>query len=133
MKYILTQDEYKNIVPDNMGVFTSYEKTDFGEVWYMTSDPKGIFRFAIYRYDDDRDTIYLSNVFVSEDHRKQGLGNTILNAADEVAKKLKANAICLKVKRDSFVHDWYERNGYTDLSIDEEEPEYIWMTKNIGE
>ena len=61
MKYVLTQDEYKNIVPDNMGVFTSYEKTDFGEVWYMTSDPKGIFRFAIYRYDDDRDTIYLSN------------------------------------------------------------------------
>ena len=133
MKHILTQEEYKNIMPDNMTVSTSYEKTDFGEVWYMTSDPKGIFifRFAIYRYDDDRDTIYLSNVFVSEEHRKQGLGNTILNAADEVAKNLKANAICLKVLQDSFVHDWYERNGYADLSIDEEEPEYIWMSKSV--
>ena len=131
MKHILTQEEYKNIMPDNMTVSTSYEKTYFCEVWYMTSDPKVIFRFAIYRYDDDKETIYLSNVFVNDDNRKQGLGNTILDAADRVANKLKANAICLKVLQDSFVHDWYERNGYSDLSIDEEEPEYIWMRKEL--
>lgn len=47
-----------------MEVTTKHEKTDFGDVWYMTSEPEGIFRFAIYRYDDDRETIYLSNVFV---------------------------------------------------------------------
>lgn len=112
-------------------IITKHEKTDFGDVWYMTSEPEGIFRFAIYRYDDDRDTIYLSNVFVGKEHRKNGLGNIILNAADKVAKKLKANTICLKVKQDSFVHDWYGRHGYTDLSIDEEEPQYIWMSKSL--
>lgn len=116
-----------------MEVITKHEKTDFGDVWYMTSKPEGIFRFAIYRYDDDRETIYLSNVFVGKEHRKNGLGNIILNAADKVAKNLKANTICLKVRQDSFVHDWYGRHGYTDLSVDEEEPLYIWMTKNIGE
>lgn len=56
-----------------MEVITKHEKTDFGDVWHMSSVPKDIFRFAIYRYDDDRETIYLSNVFVGKEHRKNGL------------------------------------------------------------
>ena len=115
-----------------MKVTTKHEKTDFGDIWYMSSVPKDIFRFAIYRYDDDKETVYLSNVFVSKEHRKQGLGNSILNTADKVAKKLKAKTICLKVKQDTFVHEWYGRHGYSDLSADEEEPQFIWMTKNIA-
>ena len=114
-----------------MKVTTNHEKTDFGDVWYMTSEPQDIFRFAIYRYNDDKETVYLSNVFVGKEHRKQGLGNIILNTADNVAKKLKANTICLKVKQDSFVHEWYGRHGYSDLSLDDEEPQFIWMRKKI--
>ena len=116
---------------ENMKVTTNHEKTDFGDVWYMTSEPQDIFRFAIYRYDDDKETVYLSNVFVGKEHRKQGLGNIILNTVDKVAKKLKANTICLKVKQDSFVHEWYGRHGYSDLNIDEEEPQFIWMRKKV--
>ena len=51
----------------------------------------------------------------------------------EIIKKLKANTICLKVKQDTFVHKWYGRHGYSDLSVDEEEPQFIWMTKNMNE
>ena len=116
-----------------MKVTTKHEKTDFGDVWYVLSEPQDIFRFAIYRYDDEKEIIYLSNVFVGKEHRKQGLGNSILNATDKIAKNLNAQTICLKVKQDSFVHEWYERHGYSDLSVDEEEPQLIWMTKNIGE
>lgn len=112
-------------------VIEKYEKTDFGDVWYITSKSKGIFRFAIYRYDDDRETVYLSNIFVCKEHRKNGLGAFILNVADEIAKKLKANTICLKVKQDSFYHNWYERYGYIDLNVDNEELQFIWMTKNV--
>ena len=118
---------------ENMKVTIKHEKTDFGDVWHMSSVPKDIFRFAIYRYDDDKDTVYLSNVFVDNAHRKQGLGNSILNTADKIAKKLNAKIICLKVKQDSFVHEWYGRHGYSDLTIDEDVPQFIWMTKNIGE
>ena len=114
-----------------MEITTKHEKTDFGDVWYMTSEPEGIFRFAIYRYDDDRETVYLSNVFVGEEHRKNGLGNIILNEADKVAKKLNAKTICLKVKQYSFVHDWYERHGYSNMIIDEDEPQFIWMRKSL--
>ena len=87
------------ILIKNMKVTTKHEKTDFGDVWHMSSVPKDIFRFAIYRYDDDKDTVYLSNVFVDNAHRKQGLGNSILNTADKVAKKLKANTICRKLSK----------------------------------
>lgn len=115
-----------------MEVTTKHEKTEFGDVWYMSSEPEGIFRFAIYRYDDDMETVYLSNVFVNKDHRKSGLGNYILNGADNMAKKLNAKSICLKVKQESFVHEWYARHGYSDLSVDEEEPQYIWMMKRVN-
>ena len=115
-----------------MKVAAKHEKTDFGDIWYMLSVPKDIFRFAIYRYNDDKKIVYLSNVFVSKEHRKQGLGNSILNTADKVAKKLKANTICLKVKQNTFAHEWYGRHGYSDLSIDEEESQFIWMAKYSG-
>ena len=98
----------------------------------MLSVPKDIFRFAIYRYNDDKKIVYLSNVFVSKEHHKQGVGNSILNTADKVANKLKANTICLKVRQEIFVHEWYGRHGYSDLSIDEEESQFIWMAKYSG-
>lgn len=39
---------------NNAKASVKQEKTDFGDVWYISSSPKGIFRFAIYRYDDDK-------------------------------------------------------------------------------
>lgn len=76
-------------------------------------------------------TIYLSNVFVDEERRKEGIGNSILNAADKIAKKMNADSICLKVKRESFVHEWYKRHGYSDLCTDEEDKEFTWMVKRF--
>ena len=114
-----------------MKILVKQEKTDFGDVWHISSSPKCIFRFAIYGYDDDKKTIYLSNVFVDEEHRREGFGNSILNVADKIAKKMNADSICLKAKIDSFVHEWYKRHGYSDLCIDEENKEYTWMVKRF--
>ena len=119
------------IMMNRMKISVKKEKTDFGNVWYISSNPKGIFRFAIYRYDDDKKTIYLSNVFVDKEHRKEGIGNAILNAADKIAKKMNADSICLKVKRDSFVYEWYKRYGYSDLCVDDEDKEFMWMVKRF--
>lgn len=113
---------------DNIEITTRHEKTDFGDVWYY-NDNSGIFRFAIYRYDDDVDTIYLSNVFVNKEYRKNGYGNAILNAVDNIAKEMRANAICLKVLKNSFPYEWYKKHGYSDLTVDKTEPKFIWMIK----
>ena len=80
-----------------------HKKTDFGDVWYVNA-VDGTYRFAVYKYDDDDETIYLSNVFVKEDSRRQGYGNEILTSAEDYAKRLK----------------------------DEEERGYMWMRKVLN-
>lgn len=107
-----------------------HKKTDFGDVWYVNAID-GTYRFAVYKYDDDNDTIYLSNVFVKEDSRRQGYGNEILTSAEEYANRLGVSVICLKVLSGSDVHRWYKRHGYEDLEKDEEERGYMWMKKDL--
>lgn len=85
-------------------------------------------RFSIYRYDDDKGTIYLAGVYVSESIRGKGYGNEILSVADQIAKIMNAHTICLKVKKDIEARNWYSRHGYCEI---EEEGDYIWMKKNI--
>ena len=109
-----------------------HKKTDFGDVWYVNAID-GTYRFAIYKYDDDPNTIYLSNVFVKEESRRHGYGNEILKAAEDYAKKFDVTAICLKVLSGSDVHRWYKRHGYEDLEKDEEERGYMWMRKMMKE
>ena len=111
-------------------IITREEQTDFGKIWYVNSSDNA-FRFAVYRYDDDLDTVYLSNVFVSEKRRGNGLGNVILNSAESIAKNMGAKTICLKAKKNSVVYDWYARHGYTDIEPDIEDADYEWMQKNI--
>ena len=108
-----------------------HKKTDFGDVWYVNA-VDGTYRFAVYKYDDDDETIYLSNVFVKEDSRRQGYGNEILTSAEDYAKRLNASVICLKVLSGSDVHRWYKRHGYEDLEKDEEERGYMWMRKVLN-
>ena len=102
------------------------ESTIFGKVWYISNSN---FKFAIYRYDDDPKTIYLSNVFVNENSRKQGYGNQILDFVDGIAERFTANTIILKANKQDFVHNWYTRHGYFDY--EEDFDDYIWMKKTI--
>ena len=116
---------------EKMKATTRHKKTDFGDVWYISSVPQGVFRFAIYRYDDDLETVHLSNVLVGREHRSHGWGNFILATANRIAKEMNADTLCLKVKRNSSAHEWYGRHGYSNLSVDEKEPQFIWMSKRI--
>lgn len=83
-------------------------------------------RFAFYQYDND--TIYLSSVFVEECNRKRGYGSKILKAAEEVAKTLGISKIRLKVERNTWMEEWYKKNGYEYLSPD---GEYNWLEKQV--
>lgn len=87
-----------------------------------------LLRFAFYQYDDD-DTLYLSSVFVEECNRKHGYGTKILKAAEEVAKTFGISKIRLKVETNSWMEDWYKRNGYEYLTS---EGKYDYLEK-VGE
>lgn len=86
------------------------------------------FRFALYSYNDDRGTIYLSNIRVEPSKRKNGIGNAILSVAEDEAREKGASTIVLKVMKSSWVHDWYEDHGYVDFCYDED-PDFMWMRK----
>lgn len=104
------------------------EKTDWGMVWNINGENKS-FRFSVYVYDDDNSTLYLSNVFVSKEHRGKGLGNKILETADKIAEKFGCKQICLKAKIGSNAYSWYKRHGYNDLEKDNEDNDYMWLIK----
>jgi N-acetylglutamate synthase-like GNAT family acetyltransferase len=114
-----------------MKLNSTEETTDYGKIWKYEAQDKS-FHFAIYKYSDDDDTYYLANVFVDESRREEGFGNVILSTAEDMAEKANAKIMCLKAKTDSFVHNWYKRHGYTDIGIDETEPSYTWMKKNLN-
>ena len=103
------------------------EITEFGKVFYYDFPN---YHFALYIYDDDDETIYLSNVKVDAEARGKGFGNKILEIAEREARKRNVSIICLKCLITSWVHNWYKKHGFEDLSLDVDE-DYIWMKKEL--
>lgn len=86
-------------------------------------------RFAFYTYKDEPGVLYLSNLFVEEASRKQGLGTKILKAAEKVAETMGAISVGLKVKQDSPANAWYRKNGYGYVAS---EYGYDWLEKKLN-
>lgn len=103
------------------------ETTNWGTIYYYKNS---YCRFALYAYNDDS-AIYLSNVKVKKSERDQGIGNKILKFANKEARRRNYSMICLKVLKSSWMHSWYGRHGYRDLSYDEENDDYIWMEHTL--
>ena len=104
------------------------EKTDFGYVWRMT-DSESRYRFAMYIYKDDIETMYLSNVYVEPKYRGKGFGKVILELASNFALKQNASTLFLMTKQDSIAHDLYKKFGYSDFGPVENRKGYVWMKK----
>lgn len=109
----------------------SVDYTEWGIVRFYI-DREHIYHFALYKYDDDKLTEYLSNVFVLNIKRREGLGNNILRLAEEEAISHGSKYLMLKAEKGSWVHSWYNRRGFMDFQDDEDNQEYIWMKKYLG-
>ena len=99
------------------------ETTNWGTIHYYKNS---YCRFALYAYDD-KSTIYLSNIKVKKSERGKEIGNKILEFANKEARKHNYSTICLKALKSSWMHDWYAKHGYRDLSDDDENDDYIWL------
>lgn len=106
------------------------EITDFGKVWYVSNEDNTV-RFALYRYNDDLNAIYLSNVFVDPVYRNKGIGNAIVEMAIEMSISLDAKVLLLKVLKKEWMHTWYSQIGFEDFQTDSEDMDYIWMRKEL--
>lgn len=107
------------------------ETTSWGKRLYYSNQDNTI-RFALYWYNDDKSTIYFSNLFVDEKYRNKGIADKILEFAFKYAKKHKYKNIILNVEIGSWMQKWYERKGFTFL--ERAKGEYVgndWMIKNL--
>lgn len=94
----------------------------------MLKTDKG--RVTVYWYDDDDETVYISNLKVDKKSRKKGVGTDLMNMAENTAFDLGANTIYIWARKSSWMHDWYERLGYVDFK-DHKNKGMIWMKKMI--
>ena len=54
---------------------------------------------------------FLSTVVVDEAHRRQGVGNALLAAAEQIAKQKVCNVVTLQVEHEWKIR-WYARHGF---------------------
>jgi len=95
-----------------------------GSVLVMEKSGKAFAR--TYWFNDDTDTIYFDWLSVDESERGNGIATELLNAHIGIAKKFEVETM-LWVKRDTWVHEWYNRKGYQDYKDYEKESNAIWM------
>ena len=79
-----------------------------------------------YWFNDDNSTIYFDWLSVDKSERGNGIATELLNAHIEVAKIFEVET-CLWVKKETWMHKWYKRKGYTDFKDYKEENNAIWM------
>ena len=80
-------------------------------------------------YDDKPDECVLTYLYTDESHRQIGYGKQTLFEAESIAKELGCHTAYLKVKTDSWMHQWYLRCGYQWYK--NEDKEYTWLTKSL--
>lgn len=91
-------------------------------IYYDISDKQDRGSIRLWIEYKNHSELFLSNLIVSESYRKNGLGQKLLNYSEIAAKKLGIHRIALKVVRNSWMENWYKRNGFIE--------DYIW---NEGE
>ena len=85
----------------------------------------------IYQFHDDPSIIYLESLSVSEHMRRKKRGRKLLRIGEQIGKLVSATSICLWVKKDTWMHDWYIRFGYVDWVEHSAEKNAIWMKKSL--
>lgn len=79
--------------------------------------------------DDKPDECMLIYLYTDERHRQKGYGKQTLSEAESIAKELGCHTAYLKVKTDSWMHQWYLRCGYQWYK--NEDKENTWLVKSL--
>ena len=80
-------------------------------------------------YEDDPITCIFTHLSVDKKYRQQGFGTQALVDAEKIAKNHGCTTIYLKVENNSWMYDWYVRQGYKFDNFDVEN--YVWLYKEL--
>lgn len=86
----------------------------------------------LYWYEDDDKNVYLDMLSVIPDIQNHGWGKLLQQVRENVGRALGFQKSNLWVKKDTWMHEWYIRRGYSDMCDHESEPDSIWMTKDLN-
>lgn len=84
---------------------------------YIISCTEGTITLEIYPTDEVH--MFICNLSVEPEYRRQGVTTELLRRAEEIAKEYRYYNVYLDWdERDTerFVYDWYLRNGYKDIA-----------------
>ncbi len=79
-----------------------------------------------------QDVCFFSTLVVNESSRQKGVGKQLLQAAELIAKRNNCIRISLQVENNSWMKDWYKREGY-EVIADGYDEGMIIMSKEFKE
>ena len=101
-----------------------------GAIYYDVFYQSGSIRLWI--SDENPRKLFLSNLMVQPEDRNKGIGKALLDYSEKAAKRLGMKRIALKVRKDSWMENWYKRIGYQEDYIwDEQERIVKYLHKDI--
>lgn len=77
----------------------------------------GICSVRLTIYEDVPTTGVISSLFVHGGSRRERYGTVLMHACADISKVLGLTIISLFVKKDTFVHKWYNKLGFIDYMI----------------
>ena len=97
--------------------------------WYLMESNSHAFSKA-HMYKNDN-FIILSELSVSSNFRNKGLGTKMQELREQLGVSLGCTESYLWVEKGSWMEGWYKRRGYKYFSDHKDEPDNIWMVKNL--
>lgn len=89
--------------------------------------PYTVAHFCLYRYNDEPEIFYLSNLWVEDTFQRERIGSRfIMMAKNDVLYDYGGNEIRLLCYKDDWTHDWYECEGFRDFK--DEGKDMVWMS-----
>ena len=96
----------------------------------LTIKADGVAEASVYWYVDDSSIVYLANLLINPNYRNKGIGKQLQEIREQIGKDLNAKTSYLWVKKESWMFEWYQRRGYSELK-DHEQKGFVWMTKQL--
>lgn len=100
-----------------------------GNVWVMHKDGKGFAR--LYWWTDEPDSVYLSDLSVSDEYRNSGIGTELQEIREEIGRKRGTKWYRLWVEKGTWMRKWYARRGYTYWKKMSDDVNNMWLKKRL--
>lgn len=129
-----SQDTFSSLIMVGRHISSRYiyhpMQTDWGGS-LLIMELSGCAFARLYWFHDDSTVAYLDWLSVRKDMRNRGIATQLQEMREEMARKLGVETVMLWVKKNTWMHKWYQRRGYKDWKDHRTEENAIWMKKSI--